>query len=69
MKKTRGGRFQKSGFFLGRWGWKKDTRTDGFIWREEKSGLKKVFYDFVDELSSLCQKESKEEEKKYGIMK
>ena len=69
MKRTRGGRFQKFGFFL-RWGWKKDTRTDGFISKEEKSGLKKAFYDFLDELSSLCRKKNrKEEEKKYEIMK
>ena len=69
MKRTRGGRFQKFGFFRDVGGGRKIPGLMVSFGRKKKVAFKKAFYGFVDELSSLCQKESKEEEKKYGIMK
>ena len=58
-----------SGFFGTFWAWKKHTRTDGFFGRKKKVAYRKVFYVFVNDLSSWSQKTAKKEKKKYEIMK
>ena len=63
MKRTRGGRFQKFGFFLDVGGGRRIPGLMVSFGRKKKVAFKKAFYDFFDELSSLCRKNRKEEEK------
>ena len=63
MKRTRGGRFQKFGFFLDVGGGRRIPGLMVSFGRKKKVAFKKAFYDFFDELSKFVSKKQKRRRK------
>ncbi len=69
MKGTRGGRFQKFGFFLDVGGGRRIPGLTVSFGRKKKVALKRPFTIFWTNCQVCVEKNRKEEEKKYEIMK